>query len=129
MNLNSCGICMLNIKCPVKCPWHCCPCCLNSLWLFGRRTSDCSCSLDYLLFRLHCFPVFACFSLVWLKICIVCSGDTCRWFKYILKFRNALPNIEDQSSFASVSDDILISKKYPQSVGGFPTKNKQIIAK
>ena len=94
MNLNSCGIRRLKIKCP----WHCCRCCLNFCLHFG--SSACSvalCSGVGLLFP--CLPAH--FYAV-NSVLIFCSGDICRWFKYILKIRNAFKNSEDKSSFASL---------------------------
>ena len=55
MNLNSCEIRRLNIKCP----WHCCRCCLNFCLHFGP--SACS---------VACVPMLVCFSLVCLLISI-----------------------------------------------------------
>ena len=117
MNLNSCGIRRLNIKCP----WYsaCCPCCLSFCLHFGP--SACSvalCSGVGLLFtRLaaHFHTVNSVF--------IVCSGDIHRWVKYILKFRNALKNSEDKRSLASLMI-FKYQRSTPKALGGFSTKHK-----
>ena len=88
MNLNSSWIRRLNIKCP----WHCCRCCLN---VCLHCTALCSgFGLLFPCLPAHFYTVNSVF--------IVCSGDICRWFKYILMFRNALKNSEDKSSFTSL---------------------------
>ena len=94
MNLNSCGIRRLNIKCP----WHCCRCCLNFRLHFGPSACSVALCSGVGLF----FPCLPAHFYTVDSVFIVCSGDICRWFKYILKFRNILKNSEDKSSFGSL---------------------------